>query len=67
MAPRVLQSESFSGEEAVTWIEEARREALSWIPAKETEEAPACQRIDSWGWKEERRWRACRAVIQTWG
>ena len=36
----------------------------SWMPAMETEEAPACQRMDLPGAKSPMRWRAWVAVIQ---
>ena len=35
----------------------------SWMPAMETEEAPACQRMDLPGAKPPMRWRAWVAVI----
>ena len=45
---------------------DAPRERESWMPAWETEEAAACQRMELPGWKEDTRWRVCRAVIQTY-
>ena len=50
VAPREVARASFSGLEAVAWMAElGDRERESWMPAWETEEAAACQRIESPG------------------
>ena len=63
MAPRDLQKVSFSSVPAVMKMFGAEAAALSWMPAMETEEAPACQRMEFPELNEPMRYMAWSAVI----